>query len=60
MYRWTDPVMGPRTIPDLKNPLSGLTLVSGDQTFNINTKDNKVKIGELEVQQSGLIFRVSD
>ena len=52
--------MGPRTIPDLKNPLSGLTLVSGDQTFNINTKDNTVKIGELEVQQSGLIFRVSD
>ena len=59
LYRWSDPVLGPRTIPDLKTPLAGLTEVSADQVFSINTAENSVTIGDTSLQ-SGLVFRVSE
>ena len=59
LYRWTDPVLGPRTIPDLKTPLAGLTEVSADQVFSINTAESSVTIGDTSLQ-SGLVFRVSE
>jgi len=57
LYRWTDPVLGPRKIPDLKDPLAGLTQISGDATFNINLDSKKIKIGDTEIMEE-LIYRV--
>ena len=57
LYRWTDPVMGPRTIPDMKTPLAGLTQVMEEETFNIILEKNIVNLGDLTLEQ-GLIFRV--
>ena len=59
LYRWTDPVMGPRTIPDLKTPLAGLTLVDSDKTFNIDTTQKTVQLGDINIT-SGLVFRVTN
>ena len=58
LYRWTDPVMGPRMMPDLKSPLAGLTEISCTDKFSINLEDQTVKVGDVTIQ-SGLIFRVS-
>ena len=57
-FRWTDPVMGPRKIPDLKAPLAGLTEISSEEKFSIQLEDQTVKLGEVTIQ-SGLVFRVS-
>ena len=57
LYRWTDPVMGPRTMPDMKTPLAGLTQVMEKETFIIDLEKNIVKLGDLTLEQ-GLIFRV--
>ena len=59
LYRWTDPVMGPRTMPDMKIPLAGLTQIMEDQTFNIDLEKNMVKMGDLALEE-GLIFRIGD
>ena len=58
LYRWTDPVMGPRKMPDLKTPLAGLTEVTPDLKFSINTEEGSVKIGDTKLE-AGLVFRVS-
>jgi len=57
LYRWTDPVLGPRTMPDLKTPLAGLTQVMEKETFTINLEKNMVKLGDLTLEE-GLIFRI--
>lgn len=57
-YRWTDPVMGPRKMPDMKNPLAELTEISSAEKFSINVENQTVKVGEVPIQ-SGLVFRVS-
>ena len=51
--------MGPRTMPDMKIPLAGLTQVMEDQTFNIDLEKNLVKMGDLAMEQ-GLIFRIGE
>ena len=58
LYRWTDPVMGPRKIPDMNNPLRGLTEISSAEKFSINVENQTAKVGEVPIQ-SGLVFRVS-
>ena len=57
-YRWTDPVMGPRKMPDMKNPLAELTEISSAEKFSINVENQTAKVGEVPIQ-SGLVFRVS-
>jgi len=59
LYRWTDPVMGPRTMPDMKIPLAGLTQVMEKDTFNIDLEKNMVKLGDLTLE-TGLIFRIGE
>jgi leucyl-tRNA synthetase len=59
LYRWTDPVLGPRTMPDMKNPLAGLTKVQEEEIFSIDLAKSIVKLGDLVIQQ-GLVFRVGD
>ena len=58
LYRWTDPVMGPRKIPDMNNSLAELTEISSAEKFFINLENQTVKVGEVTIQ-SGLVFRVS-
>ena len=58
MYRWTDPVMGPRKMPDLKTPLAGLSEVTSDLKFSINTEKGSVMIGDTNLE-AGLVFTVS-
>ena len=50
--------MGPRKMPDLKTPLAGLSEVTSDLKFSINTAENSVKIGDTKLE-AGLVFRVS-
>ena len=59
LYRWTDQILGPRTMPDLKSPLAGLTEVTTDQSFTINPAEKTVKIGDIDLQ-AGLVFRISE
>jgi len=59
LYRWTDPVLGPRTMPDMKNPLAGLTRVQEDEIFSIDLAKSIVKLGDMVIQE-GLVFRVGD
>jgi len=59
VYRWTDQVLGPRTMPDLKSPLAGLTEITPDQSFSINMAEKAVKIGDIALT-SGLTFRISE
>jgi len=57
LYRWTDPVLGPRTCPDLKTPLAGLDRITDQQTFTIDLQQQSIKL-DGELLQGGLIFRV--
>ena len=59
VFRWTDQVLGPRTMPDIKSPLAGLTEVTPDQSFSINSAEKTVTIGDIALT-SGLIFRISE
>ena len=57
LYRWRDPVLGPRTCPDLKTPLAGLDRITDQQTFTIDLQQQSVKL-DGELLHGGLIFRV--
>eukprot|EP00092_Neocalanus_flemingeri_P034373 GFUD01037380.1.p1 GENE.GFUD01037380.1~~GFUD01037380.1.p1 ORF type:complete len:1177 (+),score=448.54 GFUD01037380.1:84-3614(+) len=57
LYRWTDPVLGPRTMPDLKTPLAGLTQIMENESFSIDLEKNLVKLEGLMLEK-GLIFRI--
>jgi len=57
LFYWTDPVLGPRTMPDMKIPLDGLTQVMEKETFSIDLEKNLVRLGDLTLSE-GLIFRI--
>jgi len=59
LYHWSDPVLGPRTIPDMKKPLAGLTKVKEEQVFNIDLSKSLVMLGDLVLEQ-GLVFRIGE
>ncbi|XP_057340266.1 leucine--tRNA ligase, cytoplasmic [Microplitis mediator] len=48
LYRYEDPVLGPRTVPTVDNILNGKVLIPSDGVFNVNleTKVIKVKAGK--------------
>ena len=50
--------MGPRKMPDMKNPLAELTEISSAEKFYIDVESQTVKVGEINIQ-SGLVFRVT-
>lgn len=57
LYQWTDPIMGPRKMPDLKKPFEGLSIISEDETFTINTDANTVMLcGKL--LEGSLVYRI--
>ena len=58
LYSWTEPVMAPMTMPDMKTPLAGLTQVmEEEETFNLSLEKKLGKLDDLTLEQ-GLIFRI--
>ena len=63
IFRYTDPVMGPRKIPSLTAPLEGKTEVSKSQDkFKIDLTSNKVSVelpdGKLTDIGDVLVYRI--
>jgi len=58
LYRYTDPVLGPRTMPDCRRPLAGLTAVGEEELFQLDLQAATVSLGGLTV--STLIYRVAE
>ena len=58
MGRYTDPVLGPRTMPDCRRPLAGLTAVGEEELFQLDLEAATVSLGGLAV--STLIYRVAE
>ena len=52
-------MLGPRTMPDMKIPLDGLTQVMEKETFSIDLEKNLVRLGDLTLSE-GLIFRIGE
>lgn len=54
LYRYEDPVLGPRTMPTLVDILKGKVLVPSNGVFNVNvtTETITIKIGK-EIHQIG-------
>lgn len=42
LYKYSDPVSGPRTIPKLEQPLAGLEKITDSDKFSIDTSKNMV------------------
>jgi len=57
LYRWTDPVLGPRVMPDMNKPLANLTPVDKKDVFTINLETNEVTLQNLNLGP-GLIYRI--
>ena len=56
--RYTDPVLGPRTIPDCRQPLAGLAAVGEGEAFQLDLQAATISLGGLVV--SSLIYRVAE
>ena len=58
LWRFEDPIMGPRTIPSLDNPLQGKVQIKNGVRFSIDLQSQKVMLdGKTDVGQS-LIYRL--
>jgi len=57
LYRYTDPVLGPRTMPDCNTPLAGLTPITDSDQFSIDLDKQTVKLGSLDLGP-GLVYMV--
>ena len=58
LWRFEDPIMGPRTIPSLDNPLQGKVQIKNGLRFSIDLQSQKVMLdGKTDVGQS-LIYRL--
>ena len=60
LWRFEDPVMGPRKMPTLDNPLQGKVQIQNGVKFSIDLQSQKVTLdGKVEVGQS-LIYRLTE
>merc|ERR1712226_143125 len=57
LYRFTDPVLGPRAMPDCNSPLAGLTPLTHSDQFSIDLDTQTVKLGGLDLGP-GLVYRM--
>lgn len=44
LWRYTDPIMGPRAIPNLNSPLSGKELIPSNAVFHANVEKGQVDV----------------
>merc|ERR1711963_143130 len=59
IYRWVDPEIGPRAMPDCNEPLKGLVRVDWSDAFNIDLAAQAVKLGNLDLGPS-IVYRITD
>ncbi|CAD6237682.1 GSCOCG00008299001-RA-CDS [Cotesia congregata] len=52
LYRYEDPVLGPRTISHLENILNGKVLIPSDAVFNVNLETKTIKINSKSSKES--------
>ena len=57
IWRFEDPVFGPRVMPNLEDPNAGKVKVNGDATFHIDLDAQIVKIDQLDIGES-LVYRI--
>ena len=57
LYRFTDPILGPRKTPSLEKPLEGKEEIKSGEVFKIDLEKEIVRLGNLDLGES-LIYRV--
>ena len=57
LYRFTDPVLGPRKTPSIEKPLEGKEEIKAGEVFKIDLDKQVVALGNLELGES-LIYRI--
>jgi len=63
LYRWEDPVMGPRKMPSLTEPLKGLVLVNAEDKFTIDLEKQFVTLniqGKSTSLGPNVIYRIEN
>jgi len=61
LYRWSDPLMGPRKIPSIEKPLEGLVPLSSDSMFIVDLEKQVITIKIDGVEKNlgpNVIYRV--
>ena len=57
LYRFSDPVLGPRKTPSLEKPLEGKVEIKSGELFKIDLEKQMVRLGKIELGDS-VIYRV--
>jgi len=57
LYRWTDPVMGPRAMPDMNKPLDNLSPLAEDDVLTIDLGKGAVTLKDINLGTS-IIYRL--
>ncbi|KAH0558055.1 leucine--tRNA ligase, cytoplasmic [Cotesia glomerata] len=52
LYRYEDPVLGPRTIPNLANIFNGKVQIPSDAVFNVNLETKTIKVNSKSSKES--------
>ena len=61
LYRWSDPLMGPRKIPSIEKPLEGLVPLTSDSMFIVDLEKQVITIKIDGVEKNlgpNVIYRV--
>ena len=56
LYRWEDPVLGPRRMPNMQKPMDGKVEVKEGDKFEVDLEKGEVKVGGVDVGQS-MVYR---
>ena len=57
LYRFEDPILGPRKNPNLENPLDGKILLDNKSQFKIDLQAQKVFVDDIDIGEV-LIYRL--
>lgn len=57
LYRFKDPVLGPRKTPSIEKPLEGKELITSADVFKIDLEKEIVRLGDMDLGDS-LIYRI--
>ena len=57
LYRFEDPILGPRKTPTLENPLDGKILLDNESQFKIDLQAQKVFVNGFDIGEV-LVYRM--
>ena len=57
LYRFEDPILGPRKNPNLENPLDGKILLDNKSQFKIDLQAQKVFVDDIDIGEV-LVYRL--